>query len=148
MKSRDKLTILLVDDDPTTNFLHQRTLKRTFSDIMVFESLDGKSALERLREDQRDGFAAPHVIFLDINMPVLDGWGFLRGYRELDPKWRANTELYILTTSLNPDDHRRADDIVEVAGVFDKILTADRIEPFRLRWAELKTGELQGEYAE
>lgn len=115
--------VLLIDDDPTTNFLHRRIIQRTDNTLQVMEALNGEEALLCLRENLQSGLPAPHYIFLDINMPELDGWGFLEAYRQLPEDWRSSCRLYMLTTSLNPDDHMRARTYAEVEGILDKIMS-------------------------
>ena len=118
--------VLLVDDDPATNFLHRRTIRKVAGEIRVEEALDGQQALDLLREGMTRGEAPPKIIFLDISMPHLDGWGFLEGYRELPTDWRSKSRVFMLTTSLNPDDHERARSYDIVEDIIDKILTRDR----------------------
>ena len=115
--------VLLIDDDPTTNFLHRRVIKRAADSMEVVEALNGEQAIHCLRENLKAGKSAPGYIFLDINMPELDGWGFLEAYRRLPYEWRSNCRLFMLTTSLNPDDHMRARSYAEVEGVLDKIMS-------------------------
>ena len=118
--------ILLIDDDATTNFLHQRAIRKAVGEVTVHQRLDGQLGYEYLCATHEAGEEAPDFIFLDINMPRLDGWGFLERYHQLPEQWRQRAQLYMLTTSLNPDDHERASSYAGVRGVVDKILSADR----------------------
>ncbi len=118
--------VLLVDDDPTTNFLHRRAITKVVSKASISEALNGHQALELLRLHYDSGLAPPEFIFLDINMPHLDGWGFLEGYRALPVAWRSQSRVYMLTTSLNPDDHSRARSFDDVIDVVDKIMTKEK----------------------
>ena len=118
--------VLLVDDDPTTNFLHRRAIRKVVEGMPVREALNGQEALDLLRASIARGESPPDIIFLDISMPHLDGWGFLEGYRELPPDWRSGSRVFMLTTSLNPDDYDRARTYDDVIDVLDKILTRER----------------------
>jgi len=120
--------ILLVDDDATTNFLHKRAIRKAHGKVDVREASNGAEAIDHLREALTRGEDPPSFIFLDINMPKLDGWGFLDAYRELPDDWRKRSSLLMLTTSLNPDDHEKADKYPEVKGVIDKMLNSDRFK--------------------
>jgi CheY-like chemotaxis protein len=64
----------------------------------------------------------PDLIFLDINMPAMDGWEFLAQYQTLPKEKKADTVLIMLTTSLNPDDEKRTHSIPEVSGFENKPL--------------------------
>lgn len=118
--------VLLVDDDPTTNFLHRRAISKVVNQAEISEASNGREALDLLREGIAAGVKPPEYIFLDINMPYLDGWGFLEGYRELPTDWRSKSRVFMLTTSLNPDDHSRARAYADVVDVIDKIMTKEK----------------------
>ncbi|HTR31701.1 MAG TPA: hypothetical protein VMH27_20655, partial [Puia sp.] len=55
-----------------------------------------------------DPDALPEFIFLDLNMPVLDGWGFLEAYSAIWDKLDKNISLYILSSTISSDDIARA----------------------------------------
>lgn len=118
--------VLLVDDDPTTNFLHRRAISKVVNGVNIAEAFNGREALEYLRTHLQAGRRPPEFIFLDINMPHVDGWGFLDGYQALPTDWRSSARVYMLTTSLNPDDHSRAHSYPDVLDVVDKIMTKER----------------------
>src|SRR4051794_9047481 len=112
--------ILLIDDDEPTNFLNKITVEQAGCSQHVQVVQSGQEALDYLQRKGR--YAAgttnpyPDLIFLDINMPSMDGWEFLARYRELPPEQRAGIILIMLTTSLNPDDELRTKAIPEIAG--------------------------------
>ncbi len=118
--------VLLVDDDPTTNFLHRRAISKVVESAEIAEAFNGREALDFLREHLKSGRQPPRFIFLDINMPHVDGWGFLDGYQALPMDWRASSRVYMLTTSLNPDDHSRARSYPDVLDVVDKIMSKEK----------------------
>lgn len=116
--------ILLVDDDNNDNFFHKRTLEK----INVAKSIEvvntGVQALEYLQDETRQ---RPNIIFLDINMPVMNGWEFLEEYAHLPSETRGKTLVIMLTTSLNPADRQRADENPLVNGFINKPLDEDNI---------------------
>jgi CheY-like chemotaxis protein len=67
------------------------------------------------------------LIFLDINMPVMDGWGFLEIFNEIKSTLNFGTNLFIVSSSINPDDEDRAKNDPEVLDYFPKPLTVDRL---------------------
>lgn len=106
---KEKLNcILLVDDDEDCNFFHTRLIKKMNIAENVAIALDGKEALDFLTSEEKGVYPRPAIIFLDINMPVMDGWDFLEAYSSLNDDQKAQIILIMLTTSLNPDDKQKA----------------------------------------
>ena len=124
--------ILLIDDDEPTNFLNKMTVEQTGCTNYIQIVQSGQDALDFLQKKGR--FAGhepglhPDLIFLDINMPSMDGWEFMEKYRELPPEQKARIVLIMLTTSLNPDDEMRTRTIPEISGFENKPLKQPRLE--------------------
>lgn len=115
--------ILLIDDDSSSNFFHKRLLtkKSNFAEnVMVAH--DGKEGIEMLKNKKENGGVTPDIIFLDINMPVMDGWEFLEEYEKLEPEFKAKTVVIMLTSSLNPDDRDKALSYGDVDAMYNKLL--------------------------
>lgn len=115
--------ILLIDDDPDDNFFHQFVIEESglCSEVRIAE--DGPDALRYLvRTDQPD-YNRPDIIFLDINMPGMNGFEFLRQYHTLPAEQKSRLLLLMLTTSLNPGDQEMAAASGEVSGYYTKPLT-------------------------
>lgn len=125
--------ILLIDDDEPTNFLNKMMVEQAGCARHVQVVQSGKEALQYLTGtgpfDQGDGtLLHPDLIFLDINMPAMDGWEFLDKYKLLPAAQKAKIIMIMLTTSLNPDDEARTREIPEIAGFENKPLLLDRLE--------------------
>ncbi len=116
--------ILLIDDDEPTNFLNKMTLEQAGCTRQIRIAQSGQEALEYLQITVQ----RPDLIFLDINMPAMDGWEFLERYRGLPPARKADIVLIMLTTSLNPDDEKRTRTIPEVAGFENKPLSQEQLD--------------------
>lgn len=126
---RPKLkTILLVDDDEATNYIHKMVIKQMncVENIVVREN--GIEALEYLTSTIDGKYPQPDLIFLDINMPAMDGWEFLEEYKNLEDDQLAKTVIVMLTTSLNPDDRDKAGVIPVISGFMSKPLTTELLE--------------------
>lgn len=94
--------ILLVDDDPTTNYLNQALLTRLAVAEQVPVATDGGAALTLLYQDCVPRTPkCPTLILLDVNMPGLNGFQFLEAYRRLPLARAAGITIVMLTTSLH-----------------------------------------------
>ena len=131
--------ILLIDDDEPTNFLNKMTLEQTGCTRHISVAQSGQEALDYLRgcgsgNGSSGKSPRPDLIFLDINMPAMDGWEFLGLYRTLPKEKKADTILIMLTTSLNPDDEERTRTIPEVSGFEHKPLNQGSLEKLLNRY--------------
>ena len=99
--------IYIVDDDPITVFGIKKMLNPVAicDDIQVFEH--GKTALDDLQERIKFGSPLPSVIFLDINMPIMDGWDFLEEIITMELKEKM--VINMITSSIDPSDYQKWD---------------------------------------
>ncbi len=72
----------------------------------VFEN--GKEAINHIEDHANNGAMLPDVIFLDLNMPIMDGWQFLDRYESILPKLAKRIDVYVLSSSIFPEDVDRA----------------------------------------
>jgi CheY-like chemotaxis protein len=100
-------SILLVDDDKTFNFIHTKLLE-SFKTIEVNTALNGQRALDFLMGCFQGIRRIPDIIFLDLNMPIMDGFGFLEAFRKLPFPEKEKVKIVIVTSSYNPADIERA----------------------------------------
>jgi CheY-like chemotaxis protein len=115
-------TIFLVDDDPINNLINKRLLGKVGISDRIEEFLGGKEALENINElNPNDSL----LIFLDINMPVLNGWEFLDNYLQNYPE--RDDKIVILSSSIDFQDRQRASEYSIVSGFLEKPLTIDKI---------------------
>ena len=117
--------IMLIDDSETDNFIHSRRINKMAAADRIVIRKHGREGLEyfkSLPEADR-----PDLLFLDINMPVMDGWEFLEAYQCLPEDCRARVTIVMLTTSVGDSDHSRAQTYGVIDGKVDKPLTESKI---------------------
>jgi CheY-like chemotaxis protein len=108
MTTDREIGVLIVDDDDVAAEGVIRGLRKHGFDGRVLWVTDGSAAMDLLRSERRDDGAEPLVVVLDLNMPVLDGFGFLEQLRT-DPNLHS-TVVFVLTTSSHGRDMARAYD--------------------------------------
>lgn len=123
-------SILLIDDNDTSNFLNQRLLNRMVLTDHIKVMSNAKTAFDfleslSLAQDQNQEIK-PEIIFLDINMPVLDGFEFLELYQNLEERFRQDILIAILSTSSHPQDTTKAS--AYNAFYITKPLTVEKVE--------------------
>ncbi|GGG27982.1 response regulator [Hymenobacter glacieicola] len=120
-------SVLLVDDDATTNFLNELLLKKLNVADKLLVALNGKEALELLQHHCQNATpSCPVLIFLDINMPVMGGFEFLDAYQQLTWMQHRQVIIVLLTTSLHSRDVAQAKSL-PVAGYISKPLNQEKV---------------------
>jgi CheY-like chemotaxis protein len=119
-------SVLLVDDDNINNFINERLIKKLAMTQQVNIAVNGEEALDFLKEKTANPELMPELILLDINMPVMDGFEFLREYAKLDIPNKDKVVITMLTTSTNPGDMEKFNK-AQVASYINKPLTEPKL---------------------
>ena len=99
--------VLLVDDNSIDNFVNQKMIERyRFSKnvIAYTKASDALKYLSELDELKSDLKPLPSIIFLDLNMPLINGFQFLELYEKLSNFIKSKCKIVILSSSVNPND--------------------------------------------
>jgi CheY-like chemotaxis protein len=120
--------VLLVDDDKATNFFNERIVTKHKDFYQVNTVQSGMAALDYLNAVENNTATKPDLIFLDINMPAMNGWEFLTEFSKLDQKITADIKVILLSTSSNPDDVRAFAKNYSVDDFINKPLSMDLLD--------------------
>lgn len=103
---QQKLNIFLVDDDHIYQFTAKKTLEAMGFGEQVSIFMDGEAAINFIQSHLADKDALPDIIFLDINMPIMDGWQFVEEFKKLDIG--KDVALYMVSSSVDETDLKRS----------------------------------------
>lgn len=96
---------LLIDDDAVNNFITRTIIKKAFEEVDIMEFTQPDLGFQFLRDFQSNWpILQKTFLLLDINMPIMTGWDFLEKFNELPPKHTQHFKIYILTSSIDPND--------------------------------------------
>ena len=120
-------SVCIVDDDDVYQFTVKYEIERTdlVGEIKSFS--DGEQAIQFLKQVAHSPALLPDILFLDINMPIMDGWDFLEEFAQLNPSLDKKVTIYMVSSSINQKDIDRAKKINEVTDYLVKPVTRDKL---------------------
>jgi len=119
--------VLLVEDDPITIMVCDRIIKMTSFAEKVTSCENGKIAIDFLSNPQLDG-NIPSIIFLDINMPVMNGWDFLEELEKEKSAFKNTPRIYLLSSTVDPEDYKKARNYSMVEDFISKPLSKEALQ--------------------
>lgn len=117
----------LIDDDHVTNFVNTKIIKLVAPTLEVIAYTNARIALQELKQRAAAPDELPDFIFLDINMPDVDGWNFLDEFITLPQPVLDKTKVIMLTSSIDLDDIARSKTYKPVIDFLSKPLTPPNV---------------------
>ncbi|MXN92911.1 response regulator [Flavobacterium sp. Sd200] len=125
--------IMLIDDNKIDNFFHERVIRKNNAAKIVIAKESGFEALEYLKRGTAE--VQPNVIFLDINMPGMNGWEFIEHYKQLEESLQNSMIVVMLSTSDNPDDKALAKTHNILSDFKTKPLTKEMLDEVLIKYS-------------
>ncbi|MFN5911297.1 MAG: response regulator [Bacteroidota bacterium] len=116
---------LLVDDDEIIGFMHPAIIRRVDPEAFIEVFRDPVEAMEYLQQQRIQNEPAPNYIFLDINMPFMNGFEFLSRLSTENRVYIANTKVIMLSSSIDSRDIEKAKSYPIIADFISKPLSMD-----------------------
>lgn len=101
--------LILIEDDDVIVYLTQKLIKESKSIELLNVLKNGRKALDYFIENAKNAELLPDFIFLDLSMPILDGWQFLEEFARIKDSMAKNIQIYITTSSISPKDLSKAE---------------------------------------
>ena len=115
-----KRTIWVIDDDLIYKTIMKKIISKSniFSHVSTFSN--GKEAIDAIKENLTNNGILPDIILLDIEMPTLDGWGFMDEFTILKPQFKSTINIYISSSSIANEDKLKAKNNPDILGYMSK----------------------------
>ncbi|WP_290699989.1 response regulator [Lacinutrix sp.] len=130
MNSTNVELACIIDDDTVYVNLVKKIIetKKLCENLLVFS--DGKQSIDYFEAllENLDAENIPEIIFLDLNMPVMDGWEFLERFTKIKNKFGKVITLYVVSSSINPIDVTRAKSLSSVKDYLIKPINIAELE--------------------
>jgi CheY-like chemotaxis protein len=114
------ISIFLIDDDPVYLTLARKIISSADVRYQITEFMMADEAIDFLADNLRNAHLLPDIIFVDLSMPVMDGWSFLDQYEIIADGMSKAVDLYIVTSSISMKDVDRSKDYDVVKDFFIK----------------------------
>ena len=121
-------SIAIIDDDYICQFTAKRIIEVAHIAKKIFLFSEGKEACDYLTANAGKTEKLPDIILLDIHMPIMDGFEFLKCFSTLKFTFRKKIDIHVFTSSVDLDDIARIKSFADVTGCVGKPVTLTKLE--------------------
>ncbi|MFD1628554.1 response regulator [Pseudopedobacter beijingensis] len=126
--TNEVLNILIIDDDEINNFIAAKLIDKIHPVAHISICLNGKEGIDFLASRIHKEEELPDIVFLDINMPVMNGWEFLEEFEKIKNSIKKRIMINMLSSSVYNDDITKSQTFTTVNKFISKPLTTDKIK--------------------
>jgi CheY-like chemotaxis protein len=120
---------IVIDDDPVNNMICKYTIASFAPTASIRLFTEPEKALSYIQQEYQNCTSDRETsLFLDINMPTMSGWEFLEQYRLLEGKMHSQIDIFILSSSIDPEDMAHAKNHPLVEGYYSKPLSKETLQ--------------------
>lgn len=125
----DKIeTVYIIDDDEVYTYAIKRliSIQKLCENVVVFTN--GKEAIDYFKNEELLNDLTSKIILLDVKMPIMDGWGFIEEFVKINYTSKNNFDLFMISSSIDPKDTKRAESIALIKKYIFKPITFDELK--------------------
>lgn len=115
--------IWIVDDDKLYRILLTKTIHKVCPNVDIQTYCNGEEAIEALKSNSD----LPDIILLDLNMPIMDGWEFMKEYNEIKKGWTKKITIYAVSSSISTADVEKSKTFEDISEYIIKPLKNEKI---------------------
>jgi CheY-like chemotaxis protein len=117
--------ICIIDDDHIYQLIIEKVIRRAAIFVKSTAYINARLAFQQFKDPE---FPLPHLILLDINMPLMDGWEFIAQLSSCRPNLKNETKIYIVTSSIATADKLKAASFEQISGFLSKPLSVQKLK--------------------